>query len=292
MDYEVVMIRMMLLFLLCLHAAGAAALSEAEDRWFEVEVLIFTVDDENAVATEHWPENPGTPRGEAAIELAPALLPVLGAREGDEARAAVPPVIPYQLLPVAEQRLTAMENRLALSGQFTPFLHLAWRQPAFSRQEAGGAVHIHWDEEGAAAGPVPTAGDSLAAPPSALLAGAELFSSEAGRQRARLDGLITVSVNRYLHFNVDLLYDNAHEEADQGSLFRIFNAFASEQPPHLFRMQQSRRLRSGELHYFDHPRFGMIALVTPYEYPQPAAATEGEQVAPETSSETPDEVLQ
>ena len=26
-------------------------------------------------------------------------------------------------------------------------------------------------------------------------------------------------------------------------------------------------MRSGELHYFDHPRFGIIALVTPYEIP-------------------------
>ncbi len=281
--------RLMLLFLLCLPAAGAAALSEPGDRWFEVEVLLFTVDDEDAVAAEHWPEDPGAPQGEGLIELAPPLLPALEMREdAGEKRAAAPPVIPYQLLPVAQQRLTAMENRLALSGRFTPFLHLAWRQPAFSRQEAGGAVHIQWEEEAgaAAAGPVPTVSDSLAAPPSALLAGAELFRSEAGRRNARLDGRITVSVDRYLHFKVDLLYDAAHEEVDQGSLFSIFNAFGRERPPHLFRMQQSRRLRSGELHYFDHPRFGMIALVTPYEYPLPPAAQE------EAASEAPDEVLQ
>jgi hypothetical protein len=28
-------------------------------------------------------------------------------------------------------------------------------------------------------------------------------------------------------------------------------------------LQEQRRLRSGELHYFDHPRFGLIVLVTP-----------------------------
>jgi hypothetical protein len=44
----------------------------------------------------------------------------------------------------------------------------------------------------------------------------------------------------------------------------------------VFRLQQSRRMRSSEIHYLDHPLFGVIAQVTPYELPQPkeiAAAT-------------------
>lgn len=32
-------------------------------------------------------------------------------------------------------------------------------------------------------------------------------------------------------------------------------------------MQQSRRMRSGELHYLDHPRLGVLALITPVEAP-------------------------
>ena len=34
------------------------------------------------------------------------------------------------------------------------------------------------------------------------------------------------------------------------------------------------RLRSGELHYFDHPRLGMLALVTPFTYPVVEEASE------------------
>ncbi|MGB5299133.1 MAG: CsiV family protein, partial [Thiogranum sp.] len=34
------------------------------------------------------------------------------------------------------------------------------------------------------------------------------------------------------------------------------------------RLRQQRRMRSKELHYFDHPRFGVIALITPYQ-PEP-----------------------
>jgi hypothetical protein len=32
----------------------------------------------------------------------------------------------------------------------------------------------------------------------------------------------------------------------------------------LYRLDETRRMRSGELHYFDNPRFGVIARVTPY----------------------------
>ncbi|MDY6827909.1 MAG: CsiV family protein [Pseudomonadota bacterium] len=42
-------------------------------------------------------------------------------------------------------------------------------------------------------------------------------------------------------------------------------------------MSQSRRMRSGELHYLDHPRFGLLVLVEPvdpeYTAPAPAAGT-------------------
>jgi hypothetical protein len=32
-------------------------------------------------------------------------------------------------------------------------------------------------------------------------------------------------------------------------------------------LQEQRRLRSGELHYFDHPKFGLLMLVKPVSSP-------------------------
>jgi hypothetical protein len=40
-------------------------------------------------------------------------------------------------------------------------------------------------------------------------------------------------------------------------------------------------MRSRELHYFDHPRFGMIALVTPYDAPEDEPEPEPEAMAAE-----------
>ena len=58
-----------------------------------------------------------------------------------------------------------------------------------------------------------------------------------------------------------------------------------------FRLIDSRRMRSGELHYVDHPAFGVLALATPYVPPepeQPAAGPEtpGEEAAIETPAAT------
>jgi len=34
-------------------------------------------------------------------------------------------------------------------------------------------------------------------------------------------------------------------------------------------LQEHRRMRSRELHYLDHPLFGVLVLITPYELPEP-----------------------
>jgi hypothetical protein len=37
----------------------------------------------------------------------------------------------------------------------------------------------------------------------------------------------------------------------------------------VYELSEKRRIKkSGKVHYFDHPRFGMIAILTPYQSPQ------------------------
>jgi hypothetical protein len=57
-----------------------------------------------------------------------------------------------------------------------------------------------------------------------------------------------------------------------------------------FRLAEKRRITSSELHYFDHPRFGMLAMVTPYEPPEeivPEELPEQDNTTEETIAETP-----
>ena len=56
-----------------------------------------------------------------------------------------------------------------------------------------------------------------------------------------LDGTIKVSVRRYLHVDLDLLL-----KSGKG-----------------YRLQAKRRMRSREIHYIDHPKMGVLVLITP-----------------------------
>lgn len=63
-----------------------------------------------------------------------------------------------------------------------------------------------------------------------------------------ISGQVALSRGRYLHLTLDLSYDAP--------------ATATE-PAQRYVLRQSRRMRSSERHYIDHPRFGVIALITP-----------------------------
>ncbi|NND65153.1 MAG: hypothetical protein HKM24_04220 [Gammaproteobacteria bacterium] len=60
---------------------------------------------------------------------------------------------------------------------------------------------------------------------------------------ASLQGHVRVHRARYLFMEVDLVLDDSNGER--------------------FQMKQTRRMRSKELHYFDHPTFGVLAIAYP-----------------------------
>ncbi len=77
-----------------------------------------------------------------------------------------------------------------------------------------------------------------------------------------IDGTVRVSLGRYLHLDLDL---QLHTESRQ-------EEFMPESGGSLqLRLTEQRRMRSKELHYFDHPRMGVIALITPVAEDAPDA---------------------
>jgi peptidoglycan-binding protein CsiV len=84
-----------------------------------------------------------------------------------------------------------------------------------------------------------------------------------------LDGSVKLILEHYLHLDVDLTL------ASSGALYQL---------------NEARRIRSGELHYFDNPYLGVIAKVTPYgsgEAPPEEPAGEGEPPSvPDEESDT------
>ncbi len=70
-------------------------------------------------------------------------------------------------------------------------------------------------------------------------------------------GTVTLYKNRYLHLDIDLALETAGQQVRSHSLF---GPRASE-PPEVYKLTESRRIRGTTAHYFDHPQFGLITRI-------------------------------
>ena len=71
-------------------------------------------------------------------------------------------------------------------------------------------------------------------------------------------GNVRVSLARYLQLEIDLLYTRTRPAGDGA-------ADPDDAIPTRFRLIAKRRMRSRELHYIDHPIFGVLVLATPVQ---------------------------
>jgi len=76
-------------------------------------------------------------------------------------------------------------------------------------------------------------------------------SSQQVLNQPQLKGLFHVHVSRYLHTNIELQYLTEKSGSINNTLT----------------LQQSRRMRSKELHYIDHPSIGVLIKIIPTEHP-------------------------
>lgn len=164
---------------------------------------------------------------------APATLP-------DTERALRPGEAGTRSLGSAEGSLQAIAEAMRRSSQYRPLLHWRWRQPGAAR---GQTQPIHLQIPAGTRTPL-----TEIAPNASKQAMQRLKSNlELGVQgppdQPLLDGTVTLTVTRFLHLAADLLYI----DPDTGLPLQL---------------KESRRMRLNELHYLDHPRFGVLARVS------------------------------
>jgi hypothetical protein len=176
-----------------------------------------------------------------------------------------------QLLPQAKQ--------IEESGRYDLLLHTGWRQPGLGEAEsipvfirAGriypstySSIDQFRDLENA------TENKSGSNQQTTVSSG-----SLSTRGLYELEGLITISLSRYLHTNAQLILrkpastieileqsttDESLVDAEGGILLN-----------HV--LDEKRRMRSRKLHYLDHPQFGMLVLITPFEEKEAESAPE------------------
>jgi hypothetical protein len=113
----------------------------------------------------------------------------------------------------------------------------------------------------------------------------EIFIDSSIERGSRIFGFIKPYKGRYLHTDIEVFLAEqtlenkilSVDESDntnpnlEGYLFnskglelqkKSLPNFQEEELTPIFRLQESRRLRSGEINYFDHPKFGLLLLIT------------------------------
>lgn len=91
-----------------------------------------------------------------------------------------------------------------------------------------------------------------------------------------LDGALTLYLSRYLHLVVELALSADVKAVDEAGIeqpvpsygdpvTRHGDPFLAEDRPVYYRIQEDRIVKNGDLRYFDHPKFGIVAKITRVE---------------------------
>jgi hypothetical protein len=223
--------------------------AEAEYPRYTVEVIIFEYAEEVSAGTEQFlPDEPPPPTVDEAVAQERVFgdtvaRPAVGEQAPVEEEEAYPPGPEFVLHAEEELGLTDVAAMLERLDVYRPLMHFAWTQVTRPEEETQ-----------------PIELQALAPPPSGL------------------EGSFTLYLSRYLHLVVDL---SLEYRADAGGSIVIYDPVTEfgdgrnganygemgPAPVH-YRITEDRIFKSGDLRYFDHPKFGVLAKITRLEEPE------------------------
>lgn len=234
-----------------------AAQAADEVRYYDIETIIFESLDPAARESENW-----------KTDINRQIPPVVAELDQPYPGPFPPqydPSLTFKTLPQSEFQLTNEEKLLTDSHQYRILLHTAWVQPGMGPDVAL-PVHItrtFLTDTPVAHSLIPATPDM---PPANLP-----LPTATEQTRSVLDGYIKIILTRYLHADVDLVYTTGLPLTPQAGISTPATATDGntepviQRPPVIYRLLESRRMRSKELHYLDHPVLGMLLLITQYE---------------------------
>jgi hypothetical protein len=227
-------------------AAAGQTIAEPEQPdypRYTVEVIIFEYAEDVSAGTEQFlPEEP-PPAAQPESGEAELVFDDTGTGPEDDSsdELEAESILPEFILHVEEEfTMTDVASRLERLDVYRPVMHFAWTQVTRPEEETQ-----------------PIELQTLAEPPEGL------------------DGSFTLYLSRYLHLVVDLSLEQRSGVADpvaideRVAVFRDSRggvAYDDVQPaPVRFRIFEDRIFKSGDLRYFDHPKFGVLAKVSRVE---------------------------
>ena len=266
---------------------------EDEPRWYQIELILFSNKLAEESITENWPEFPGTGSTKNIIEL---VLPgsdntqispggktkvarkAESNRSNDSISDELALVLPFSVVDKDQYRLTVSAQKLERSSKYNLLLHISWRQPAF-RSSDNSAIYLH---DGL---------DEINKSETQLQTNEQTDTIPSGPEPERFFGTFKLTLSRFLHIDIDMIYRDLIKKHTEllATETAMTDSESVNNDPELqaqvnqdiyidetatydvrdFRLNTSRRVKPDEIHYFDHPLFGVITMVTRYELPKP-----------------------
>ncbi|MFZ9038975.1 MAG: CsiV family protein [Gammaproteobacteria bacterium] len=206
----------------------------------------------------------------------------------------------YTVLSSDDYRLLEVVERLVESPRYELLQHVAWRQPGLDREQAmpvwlrGGRVYgseyasiddridlLDKNAKSVPGDPETEASFSFDEQTLEALELQQLEQKSAKPKRGlyEFEGKITIALGRYLHAHTDLVFRRPRLTVDpvtdnQAQQEYLLARAADTRILNNHRLKEHRRMRSKTLHYLDNPEFALLILITPYEPPVEASATD------------------
>jgi len=226
-------------------------------RYYDFEIIIFESLNEEARNSEAWKNN-------FSIEV-PEKFVRLGKPYPGPMPKEYKPRHTFKRLPRKSYRLTEEAKLLKDNEQYRIIMHTAWRQPGMSA-ETTLPIHLHKEyiiTRKAPESPAATDPDM----PAVNLPAPSVTSTQS---KAVLDGYLKIVLSRYLHANYNLTYKTGLPLRPRSPVVIVDpDSDDIEKPAEpvivTYQLQQTRKMRSKEVHYIDHPVIGIVMLAWPYK---------------------------
>ena len=212
-----------------------------EIRRYTVEIVIFSYVEDVAVGGEQFFADESAVEEERdefaeALGLVDELAVVPSTRKIDLLNyAANSELLKLVFLTEEEYTMTNITDQLELLDVYETVMHFGWTQPTFPEEDTE-AIEL----------------------------------STFGEPPEGLSGSFTLYLSRYLHLVVDLALEVADDSEQEDVTYSDFRFQYDDEPgvrdmPVYYRIQENRIVKNGDIRYFDHPKFGVVARVTRVE---------------------------
>ncbi len=230
--------------LLCLTNTNAAVFQD-EVRYYDVEILLFENIKPDPAITETWP---------SSLEFeVPENSLFIGSPYPGPIPAEYNPRFTFKPIKASTYQLQEEAKKLTEHEDYRVLYHRSWRQPGMKKDKA---ISVRIQKE------VPRLAVFNEKDNATLTAEQSEYNKMINERLPKinnLQGLVKITLSRYLHIQTNIQYTRYVVEDDPENPEAAF----AKIKPQVYQLKQTRKMRSKELHYLDNPRLGLLVYITP-----------------------------